>query len=57
MKAWRVDRRINNVKLNEPSLGEPIKEDASLPGKPSQPQKTERKSKVDANGQLDMFGE
>jgi putative SOS response-associated peptidase YedK len=27
MKAWRVDQRINNVKNNEPSLSEPVKDD------------------------------
>jgi putative SOS response-associated peptidase YedK len=26
MKAWRVDQRINNVKNNEPSLSEPVKD-------------------------------
>ena len=27
MKAWRVDQRINNVKNNEPSLSEPVRDD------------------------------
>jgi putative SOS response-associated peptidase YedK len=27
MKAWRVDSRINNVRNNEPSLTEPLKDD------------------------------
>lgn len=27
MKAWRVDRRINNVRNNEASLGKPIQDD------------------------------
>jgi putative SOS response-associated peptidase YedK len=27
MKAWRVDPKINNVRNNEPSLSEPLKED------------------------------
>jgi len=28
MKAWRVDQRINNVKNNDPELGEPFNEEA-----------------------------
>lgn len=27
MKAWRVDRRVNSVKNNDPTLREPVKED------------------------------
>ena len=27
IKAWRVDRRVNNVKNNDPSLSEPVKDD------------------------------
>jgi putative SOS response-associated peptidase YedK len=27
MKAWRVNARINNVRNNEPSLSEPLRED------------------------------
>ena len=54
MKAWRVDRRVNNVKNNEPSLCEPIKEDAP-PEKPARAEKTGRKPKTDESGQLGMF--
>ena len=54
MKAWRVDRRVNNVKNNEPSLCEPIKEDAP-PEKPVRAEKPGRKSKTDESGQLGMF--
>jgi len=28
MKAWPVDQRINNVKNNDPELGEPFNEEA-----------------------------
>ena len=60
MKAWRVDRRINNVKINEPSLDQPINDDAPIPEK-SKPvekpkRKPKRKPKSDDNGQLGMFG-
>ena len=34
MKAWRVDRRVNSVRNNEPSLCEPLTEEDSLPEKP-----------------------
>jgi putative SOS response-associated peptidase YedK len=46
MKAWRVDRRINNVRNNEPSLSEPVKDNGE-----------ERKdgSKTDESGQLGIF--
>jgi putative SOS response-associated peptidase YedK len=46
MKAWRVARRINNVRNNEPSLSEPVKDNGE-----------ERKdgSKTDESGQLGMF--
>ena len=54
MKAWRVDRRVNNVKNNEPSLCEPIKEDAP-PEKPARTEKPGRKPKTDESGQLGMF--
>jgi putative SOS response-associated peptidase YedK len=27
MKTWRVDRRVNNVRNNDPSLSEPVKDD------------------------------
>jgi hypothetical protein len=26
MKAWRVDRRINRVRSNDPGLGEPLQD-------------------------------
>ena len=54
MKAWRVDRRVNNVKNNEPSLCEPIKEDAP-PEKPARAEKPGRKAKTEESGQLGMF--
>jgi hypothetical protein len=54
MKAWRVDRRINNVKINEPSLGEPIKEDMPSP-KPKRVEKAKRKPKANESGQMGMF--
>jgi len=54
MKAWRVDRRVNNVKNNEPSLCEPIKEDAPLE-KPARGERPGRKPKTDESGQLRMF--
>ena len=54
MKAWRVDRRVNNVKNNEPSLCEPIKEDTPSE-KPARTEKPGRKPKTDESGQLGMF--
>jgi hypothetical protein len=54
MKAWRVDRRVNNVKNNQPSLCEPIKEDAP-PEKPARAEKPGRKPKTEESGQLGMF--
>jgi len=54
MKAWRVDRRVNNVKNNDPSLCEPIKEDAP-PEKPANAEKPGRKSRTDESGQLGIF--
>jgi putative SOS response-associated peptidase YedK len=56
MKAWRVDRRINNVRVNEPSLDQPIEDDASIPEKPKPIEKPKRKPKSDDSGQLGMFG-
>jgi len=55
MKAWRVDRRINNVKINEPTLGEPVREDTPPP-KPKRVEKPKRKTKPDESGQMGMFG-
>jgi putative SOS response-associated peptidase YedK len=56
MKAWRVDRRINNVKINEPSLDQPIQDDAPIPDRPKRVEKPKRKTKSDDSGQLGMFG-
>jgi hypothetical protein len=56
MKAWRVDRRINNVKINEPSLDQPIETDAPIPEKPKRVDKPKRKPKSHDSGQLGMFG-
>ena len=55
MKAWRVDRRINNVKINEPSLDQPINDDASIPEKSKPVNKPKRKPKADDSGPLGMF--
>src|ERR1700733_4680147 len=54
MKAWRVDRRINNVKINEPSLDQPVQDDAPIPDKPKRAEKAKRKPKADDSGQLGM---
>jgi putative SOS response-associated peptidase YedK len=55
MKAWRVDRRVNNVRNNEPSLIEPVKDEAPADDvKP--PEKPKRKSKHEDDGQMGMFG-
>jgi hypothetical protein len=54
MKAWRLARRINNVKNNEPSLSDEVTEEEPLE-KPTD--KPKRKKKQDDNGQLGMFGE
>ena len=56
MKAWRVDRRINNVKINEPSVDQPIQDDALIPDRPKRVEKTKRKTKSEDSGQLGMFG-
>jgi putative SOS response-associated peptidase YedK len=56
MKAWRVDRRINNVKINEPSLDQPIETDAPIPEKHKRVDKPKRKPRTDDSGQLGMFG-
>jgi putative SOS response-associated peptidase YedK len=55
MKAWRVDRRINNVKINEPSLDQSIQDDAPIPDKPKRAEKAKPKSKTDDSGQLGVF--
>jgi hypothetical protein len=55
MKAWRADRRVNNVTNNEPALWEPLTEDDSP--KWLEPPKTSKpKLKKDESGQLGMFG-
>lgn len=56
MKAWCVDRRINNVRINEPSLDQPIEEDSPIPEQRKRTEKSKHKSKTDENGQLGMFG-
>ncbi len=50
MKAWRVDRRVNNVRINEPSLGEPVLDDT-----PTEKPKPKPRAKSVENDQLDMF--
>jgi putative SOS response-associated peptidase YedK len=52
MNAWRVDRRVNNVRNNEPSLCEPLTEE-DFTDKPAKKPKAE--PKVDESGQLGMF--
>jgi putative SOS response-associated peptidase YedK len=54
MKAWRVDRRVNNVRNNEPSLIEPVKDEVP-PEEPKRAKQPQRKPKTDENGQLSMF--
>lgn len=51
MKAWRLDRRVNNVRINDPSLADPVTEDVLPPEKPK------RKQKEDDSGQMGMFGD
>jgi putative SOS response-associated peptidase YedK len=54
MKAWRVDRRVNNVRNNDASLCDPVEEDA--PAEKTKPtKKPKRKPKTDENGQLGIF--
>jgi hypothetical protein len=54
MKAWRVDRRLNNVRNNEASLCEPVEED--MPSeKPKPAKKPTNKPKQDESGQLGLF--
>ena len=45
MKAWRVDRRVNNVRNNEPSLIEPVTDEAP-PGEVKPVEKSKRKAKT-----------
>jgi putative SOS response-associated peptidase YedK len=45
MKAWRVDRRVNNVRNNEPSLIEPVMNEAP-PGEVKPVEKSKRKAKT-----------
>jgi len=57
MKAWRVDRRINNVKINEPSLDQSIEDDVPIPDRPKRFERPKRKTKSDDSGQFGMFGQ
>ena len=56
MKAWRLDRRVNNVRNNDPSLRDELSEEELLE-KPNKAEKPKRKKKRDDSGQLGMFGE
>jgi hypothetical protein len=53
MKAWRLDRRVNSVKNNDPSLLDELTQE-DLPEKP---EKLKRKKKPYDTGQLGMFCE
>jgi putative SOS response-associated peptidase YedK len=53
MKAWRVDKRLNNVRNNEPSLCKPSNEE-EFSEKPEPVKKP--KPKADDGGQTGMFG-
>ena len=55
MKAWRLDRPVNNVRNNEPALWEPQTEE-DFPEKPKQARAPRPKPKAEDGGQLDMFG-
>ena len=55
MKAWRVDRRVNNVWNNEPALCKPIEEDTPEPEKPKRSKEAKRKPQEDETGQIEMF--
>ena len=52
MKAWPIDRRVNNARNNEPALWEPMTEE-DFPEKPKAGK--EPKAEADEGGQLDMF--
>jgi len=54
MKAWRLDRRVNNVRNNEPALWEPLTEE-DFPENPKPAKKARPAKRVDESGQLDMF--
>lgn len=54
MKAWRVDKRLNNVKNNEPSLCEPVKAEMPSPN-PKQTEKPKRRPRSNEDDQLSMF--
>ena len=45
MKAWRVDRRVNDMRNNEPSLIEPVMDEAP-PGEVKPVEKSKRKAKT-----------
>jgi putative SOS response-associated peptidase YedK len=53
MKAWRLDRRVNSAKNNDPSLMNELTHEES----PEKAEKPKRKKKPDDTGQLGMFGE
>jgi hypothetical protein len=55
MKAWQLNRRVNNVRNNEPALWEPLTEE-DFPEKPMPARMPKAKAKSDEDGQLDMFG-
>jgi hypothetical protein len=55
MKAWRVDRLVNNVGNNEPSLCEPLT-DEDFPEKLEPTKKSKSRPKADESGQMRMFG-
>jgi putative SOS response-associated peptidase YedK len=55
MKAWRVDRRINNVRNNEPALSEAVKEDDPPADEPRPATKATLKRTTKDDGQLPMF--
>jgi putative SOS response-associated peptidase YedK len=55
MKAWRLDRRVNNVRNNEPALWELLTEE-EISEKPKPAKKSRSESKADDGSQMDMFG-
>jgi putative SOS response-associated peptidase YedK len=55
MRAVRVNQRINNVRNNDPSLCDPVEDDAGIP--PKEEPKNGRRKKDNGNGQLGMFGD
>ena len=57
MKAWRVDRRLNNVKNNDASLCQPLEptEGDNSSTKDESSEKAKQKAKPDEGDQLRMF--